>query len=272
MAFSQEAHVFKLAFKQNAAYQTQVSNIGLITVNVDADEEMKAQLAAAGQTFPMKMEMNQLMESTLTTSQKTDEGLLPAVVSYDKMDMEQSMNGQPIATGTTNPMLGAKVVGQIDGQQFMINAVEGENVTPQIEQMVKSTVEKLFDVVKFPDYALKIGDQFVVDIPFSLPVMGKTMEIDISTTYTLKEVKNELATFIVAQVIELNTDMDGVALAATGEGVGSLIFNMKTNYYDSYQTDMKMKMKMNIPVPNNSMKMNMVMDMKSLTTNTIKSK
>ena len=241
-----------------------MDNVGVVIMDIDADEEMKAQLAAAGQAFPMTMNMNQSMASSLKTEASTENNSLPVVLSYDDISIEQSMNGQPMPTAPENPMLNAKIYAQInENGAFKVDKVEGNNINSQMKQTVSKTLDKMFDMVKFPEQKLKIGESFEVDVPFSLPVMGKPIDMDIKTVYTLKDVKNGIAIFSLTQEVEMTADLDGMSISATGNGTGALRFNTKSSFYEDYQTKLKMNMNMVVPNPGKTMRMNMNMDMDS---------
>jgi hypothetical protein len=108
----------------------------------------------------------------------------------------------------------------------------------QLMQIVRNT----FDQFDFPEKQLKIGEQFSMDRPVSLPMEGSVIETVITTTYKLIGIKNGTAQFSISQSYLMSPKMMDNSFKGSGKGNGQLNYSIK----DSLVTDYSLKTELDL--------------------------
>lgn len=87
----------------------------------------------------------------------------------------------------------------------------------------------------FPNEKLKLNDEFHKETPLIIPVADQNVEIIIKTTYKLSKIENDVATFDINQKIFTGPDNKNKSANVYGDGNGTILFDMKNNYYTLYE-------------------------------------
>jgi hypothetical protein len=98
-----------------------------------------------------------------------------------------------------------------------------------------------FEAMKLPEKKLIKGDTFSVTTPLSIPMVGSTLEMTITTKYTLKKIHNGLATFDIKLLYTMKSDM-GSLFSGSGDGDGELIYDIKNMFFNKYSLSSDLKM------------------------------
>jgi hypothetical protein len=263
--FAQEKYDFQIKYSPNSIYSSKMETNGDVLVDVNVDEETKAKLAKAGQIFPMKMNMQQLIEASMKTLKINAEGKIPFSITYDKIDFKQQLNGKDIRQSEgQNALLDVVLNGNIIGvNELEVTNIAGLDSNMTLKNSLETSFSKMYEMVKFPNNRVGVGESFTQEIPMNIPVAGKQIEVMIKTLYKLRYVKKDQAFFVITQEVKMKTKYDGISLNASGSGDGAMIFDMVSNNFVAYRTDSKIKINMDVPSPDGTIKMIMDMDVES---------
>lgn len=174
----------------------------------------------------------------LVTGKSSDDKCFPVNLTYKKT---MSLDGKnEIPEGTV-------IQGEITGESMpafskVISVALDFDQKSQLLQMVRS----MFGQFDFPEKRLKIGDQFSVDRPASMPMEGSTIDIVITTTYKLLSIKNDIAQFELSQIYLMTPKTMDNSFTGTGSGKGQLSFDMVNFLITDYsiKTELEMNKKL----------------------------
>lgn len=244
--FSQEEVSFKAVIKPNKVYKTYMKTISSTEIDFTGNAAIIQEITKSGISLPIITDNETFINLELKTDNPNDLGEFRGVLEYKNMVNKMTVNGQTTDQG--NPFLGVKIMGTYDSNsRFSLDTIVGNELTDQMRGIIKTTAENLQGAVQFPLKPLKVGDSFDMDIPMNLPIDGiGTISFVIKTNYLLKEVKDSLAHFDIIQSIELETTESNTNMSASGEGVGSLDYDLKENFIVRNDVNLPMEMSVNI--------------------------
>ncbi len=165
-------------------------------------------------------------DAELITTERLKDNRIPVSIIYKKT---MSLDGKgEIPEGTI-------VFGEIkDDRLPLFNAVVSGSLNPDQQKQLLEIVRNTFDQFKFPEKLLKIGDQFSMDRPVSLPMEGSVIETVITTTYKLQTINNGMAQFEVSQEYKMNPVMMDNSFTGKGSGKGQLIYDIVNSLISDY--------------------------------------
>jgi hypothetical protein len=193
---------------------------------------------------------------TKIITEKLDEnGEIPATLEYGKIISTTTISGK--STSEEKSYSGMKILGKYNIEnKFKVDTIIGENVSLQIRNVLKTTLESVQQTIKFPEKPMKVGDTFNNEIPIKIPIEGMNpISIKIYMEYFLTEIKESKAFFNIKQIVRLDLSEDQFNIIASGTGTGTSEFDIKENYLTKYNSELPM----NITIKANeklTMKMN----------------
>jgi len=142
---------------------------------------------------------------------------------------------------------GSVVSGEITGNQLpTFNSVTSGTLTSEQKAQLLQTVQTTFDQFKFPEQRLKIGDQFSTDRPMEMAMEGSTIEIKVTTTYKLLNIKNDRAQFEISQSYQMTPKIMNNSFSGKGIGKGQLSYDVANSLITDYsiKTEIEMNKKL----------------------------
>lgn len=177
-------------------------------------------------------------DAELVTGKSSADSSFQANLIYKKI---MSLDGKnEIPEGTV-------VQGEIKGEELpAFNKVVSNTLSIDQRIQLLQTVQNTFEQFKFPEQRLKIGDQFSVDRPVSMPMEGSTIGIVVTTTYKLLNIKNDIAQFELSQSYLMTPKTMDNSFTGTGSGKGQLSYNIANFLITDYsiKTELKMNKKL----------------------------
>ncbi|PWL28664.1 MAG: hypothetical protein DCO95_15040 [Roseivirga sp. XM-24bin3] len=213
-------------------------------VKFDGPDEILENLKSNGVQNPILIEGSNSVASTIKTLKPSPDGTFKATLTYQQVKGTQTQNGQ--TTQKDSPLDRMRIEGKYDSNnKFKVDTIIGENVNPALRSTLTSTLENIQEQIKFPDYPLKPGDTFSQTLPMTIPVAGvQNVQVVVKTDYLLKGVENDLATFDITQTVELDMDIEGSTISASGNGTGIAEYRISKEYITKYESDLKMELTM----------------------------
>lgn len=243
---AQEEVLFKAVVKPNKVYKTYMKTISNTEIDFTGNAAIIEEITNSGISLPIITDNEMFIKLELKTENSNNLGAFKGVLEYKNMVNKMTVNGQTTDQG--NPFLGVKIMGTYDSNsRFSLDTIVGNQLTDQLRDIIKTTAENMQEAVKFPLNPLKIGDSFDMDIPMSLPIDGiGTISFIIKTNYLLKEIKGNIAHFDIIQSVELETTGSNTNMSASGEGVGTLDYDIKESFI--VRNDVNLPMEMSVKI------------------------
>jgi hypothetical protein len=164
------------------------------------------------------------MTRITTTKGITDNGNFPATLEYGKIIT--AVNGNE----TTNPISGTIVKGSYSDNKLKVEEVISADLDKKTKDGIKNALENVKPDIDFPKEPLKIGDSFEHKMPMTIPIEGANpVKVDIIKIFTLKSVKENIATFDLKEKIQLSTQIEQTNVVAKGDGNGIVEFDINEN-------------------------------------------
>lgn len=177
-------------------------------------------------------------DTELVTAERLKDGRIPISIKYKKT---MSLDGQnEIPEGTL-------VFGEIKNDQLpTFNTVASSSLNLDQQSQLLEIVKNTYDQFKFPEKLLKIGEQFSMDRPVSLPMEGSEIQTVITTTYKLLRINNGMAQFEISQVYKMDPVMMDNSFIGKGSGKGQLNFDIAKSLISDYsiKTELVMNKKL----------------------------
>lgn len=210
-------------------------------VKFDGSDEMLENLKSNGVQNPIIIEGSSSFTSSIKTQELSPDGSFDAIMTYQKVKSTQAQNGQ--STQKDSPLNGMRIEGKYDSNNmFKVDTIIGNGVNSALRTTLTSTLENVQEQIDFPDYPLKPGDTFNQTMPMTIPVAGvQNVQIVVKTEYLLKEIKGDIATFDITQNVELNMDVEGSSIFASGEGTGVSHYSISKEFITKYESNLTMK-------------------------------
>jgi hypothetical protein len=177
-------------------------------------------------------------DTEMVTGKSQDEISFPVSLTYKKT---MSLDGKnEIPEGTV-------LQGEITGehQPIFSSVTSGSLGIDQKSQLLKS-IQSTFDQFDFPEQRLKIGDQFSINRPASMPMEGSTIDIVVTTNYKLLSIKNNIAQFELNQTYQMTPKTMDNSFTGKGSGKGQLSYNIENSLITDYsiKTEIEMNKKL----------------------------
>jgi len=244
--FSQESVLFKVEFKPNKKYITQLKTYSYSEVDFIADQEILDRIKAKGLELPMITENETNMSTNLITQSKKVNGEFLATIQYGQIISSTTVNGE--TTIDEKPFSYMKILGKYDKEnKFLIDTIIGDKLTQELRNILSSTLESVQLKINFPEKPMIIGETFKSEIPMSIPMEGMNpILIKINTEYLLNKINGNIAIFDLKQTISLDINQEQINITANGSGNGNSEYNIKENYLTKYTSDLPMDMTIKI--------------------------
>jgi hypothetical protein len=123
------------------------------------------------------------------------------------------------------------------GNMPIIDSVSSKtNLDSNMKRTLLQSLEISLSRLTLPEQKIRTHESFSKTEPIKVP-MGdnKTMDVDLTTTYRLVSIDDDVANFVMGEVYTAKVDRTNKTYVL-GKGRGKFTYNVKKNYYISYQT------------------------------------
>jgi hypothetical protein len=234
---SQDMILFKVKYTPGTNYSQSINQATETTVKYSGSKEFLQDLKAKKVDNPTITKASSKTKSILKTGKLIDNKSFPVSIHF--IETTSSDGKSPIPNGTV-------IYGTGSLEKFpALDSISG-SLSDDIKKTLLQTMQKSFSQMDFPEQKVRVGETFSRQTPLTLPIAGITLEISITTTYKLINVKGNSAMFDISQVYTLKSTIKNYDVTMTGTGKGNLIYDIDYNFYKRYQidTDMIINMKL----------------------------
>jgi hypothetical protein len=187
---------------------------------------------------PTVMDKVSTTESILKTGTLTDGTQYPLSIEFVKSTSSDGKNIIP--NGTV-------IYGRVsNGAMPLLDSVVSAGLTMEYKKTLLQAMQNTFSQLSFPEKKVKVGESFSIESPLSIPVAGVTIEMTITTTYTLLSVTNGIADINVSQTYTMKTNASKYTIKATGSGKGKMLYDDSIGTMVKYTMDTEMNADMKL--------------------------
>jgi hypothetical protein len=124
----------------------------------------------------------------------------------------------------------------------VLDSIVSDGLSTEIKTMLLQVLQSTYRQIDIPAQDLNVGETFKSVTPLSIPIAGVTLDMDITTYYKLISINNGIAHFAVTQEYTMKSVITKYQIKATGEGKGTLLYDISNSFYNSYEVKSKMDM------------------------------
>jgi hypothetical protein len=216
------------------------------TYNITTIRGTETVITYSGKDIAMrKLKSMKIKNPTISTVRTKTEAELVTGKSSADFSFQVSLTYQKIMSldGKNEIPKGTMVQGEITKNALpTFNKVISNTLSTDQRIQLLQTVQSTFDQFKFPEQRLKIGDQFSIDRPVSMPMEGSTIEIVVTTNYKLISIKNGLAQFELSQNYQMTPILMNNSFTGSGSGKGQLSYDTENCLIADYSIKTKLEM------------------------------
>ncbi|MFT3701722.1 MAG: hypothetical protein QM802_05105 [Agriterribacter sp.] len=231
-SYSQDELIFKVTYKPSTKYSQTIKQTSSTEVTYSGSEEFLNKLKEKGVQNPTLTKTASTTESEFNTGSLTDGIHFPVTMKFIKTT--SSDGNTPIPDGTV--MYGQGAVGSMP----ILDSIASTSLNEEYKKTLLQTINNMFSQISLPEKKLKTGEEFTKETPLSIPIAGMNIEMSISTTYKLLNIINGVGNFSITQAYTMTTTITKYPIKATGNGNGSLQYDIVNNNYIQYQIDTEM--------------------------------
>jgi len=194
--------------------------------------------------------MSMSSSNVIATGSAVKNGMLPVVIDSHTLSRKATMNGQDMPVGTL-PNTDVKAYGRFDGASLRIDSIAGQHLPDSMLTAITKQLLALQNTIKFPAKPLKVGNAFVQDTPFSIPMMqmGNNGKVTVTMTYKLLSTANDTAVFDLVENMRITLDQttsgQKIKMQMTGTGSGTVSYNISKQYVATMVNTLTINFEMN---------------------------
>lgn len=233
-----EGLILKVKFQPEKTYSITTIRGTETVISYSGQEIAMRKLKSMHVKNPTISKVKTKTDAELVTGKRSADSIFQVSLIYQKI---MSLDGKnEIPEGTV-------VQGEIKNNELpSFHKVVSNALTIDQRILLLQTVQNIFGQFKFPEQRLKIGDQFSVDRPVSMPMEGSIIDIVVTTNYKLLRFQNDLAEFELSQSYLMTPQMMDNSFTGTGSGKGQLSYDIANCVISDYsiKTELKMNKKL----------------------------
>jgi hypothetical protein len=120
----------------------------------------------------------------------------------------------------------ARLFGSYSAEMMIsIDSITGKDLTDGVEKKLRSRIEAS-NASKFPEKPIRIGESFEQIVPTTMQLGGGEVELIVTTTYRLKEIKNNKGFFAVSSTSSGEMSNERVKFSTSRRGIGTAEYDI----------------------------------------------
>ncbi len=235
LVFAQKSMVLKTYYTPQTIYKQTVTQVNHGTMVYVGKPDFLESLKEKGIENPTISADSTVIEIVMRTGKKQKDETFSVEIEY--ISSLKSDGTSLIPNGTT-------IYGMANNSKMNLDSVYLPDLDESFKKVILQTVQSLFSQFTFPEKNMKVGDAFNQEMPISLPIANKTLNMVITSTYKLVNIKDNIAFFDVSQNYTMVSNIMENPITASGGGIGKFKYTLDYNYIIDYKMDSEMILKM----------------------------
>jgi hypothetical protein len=209
---------FKIQYKPEKTYRLTTERTSQTVIEYAGREISLQRLKARGIANPTISNKKIRKETVMKTGKLNDSQNFPCTA-----ELIRTINSD----GKKDISDGAIFAGQCSiGEMPAFHAVKLDGLDEKYKRSLIQAIQNSLSQLDFPEKKLKIGEQFSVENPLSIPMEGSTVEMVVTTNYKLISISNGKANFEVSQIYAMNPTLMDNSFHGTGSGKGQILYDI----------------------------------------------
>jgi len=230
---SQDVLIFKVRYRPLTGYHNTIEQTSQSTLKYSGPDDFLQKLKTKGIDNPSISTTNSKIETLIRTGKLENGNNFSISIRFIK----------PRGGGQTVIPEGTIIYGKGSLENMpTLDSISGQGLTDEFKKTLLTTMQSTMSQISFPEKKLKVGEEFSMENPLSIPIAGITLEMVITTTYKLIDIKNNIGSLDISQVYTLKSTIKGYDIKMTGTGKGQLLYDIGNTFYKRYQIDSEMTM------------------------------
>lgn len=236
-SFAKNELVLKVKYKPETTYNQTIEQNTQTEIYYSGAEDFLNKLKDQGIVNPTISSMQSKIEALLKTEKLVNDSLFPLTIVFVN---STSMDGKKaIPDGTI--IYGHSTIRSMP----TLDSIVSKDLDESVKKTVLQTMQSMFSQIPFPeDKLVKVGEGFSIETPLSFPMPGMTLDMNITTYYKLLSIYKGIGNFDISQIYTVKSAISGFDVTATGNGRGTLAYDIKKEFYSNYKVDLEIVMSM----------------------------
>lgn len=221
----QDRLTFKINYQPEKNYRQKIERSSETVVKYSGTAKSLKKLKEMGLKNPTIISRKAQSEAVLKTG-KSDGLYFPVTIEYVKAS---SSDGKPEIP------CGSVFRGKCTESDLpMLESVSLNGIDQATKDGLIKSLQNLFSQFAFPKEELKIGQEFSIEKPFTIPMEGSTVEMRLTSKYKLVSITNGIANFDIQQEYVMEPTLMDNSFHGNGKGQGQLVYDIRNTIFLSY--------------------------------------
>lgn len=236
-SFAKNELVLKVKYKPETTYSQTIEQNTQTEMSYSGTEDFLNKLKDQGMVNPTINTLQSKIEALLKTEKLVNDTLFPLTIEFVK---STSLDGKKaIPDGTI--IYGHSTIKSMP----TLDSIVSKDMDESIKKSVLPMMQSMFSQIPFPeDKLVKVGEGFSMETPLTLPMPGMSLDMNITTYYKLLSIDKGIGNFDISQTYTVKSALSGFDVTATGNGKGTLAYDIKKEFYSNYKVDLDIVMSM----------------------------
>lgn len=229
----QDNLTFKIQYQPEKTYNCTSERITNSILKYMGPQKSLQWLKSKGHQNPTFSNKKSHTEWVLKTGKRVDETEFPVKVDYVITTDNDGQKGIPVKANFSGKFL--------SNNQPVFNSIVSDGLDEKDKTTLLQSLQSTFTQLSFPEKKLKIGEQFTIENPSTLPMEGSTVEVVVTTNYKLISISEGIAQFDISQQYTLNPKLMDNSLTGSVTGKGHLAYDIDHTIVLKYILDTEMR-------------------------------
>jgi hypothetical protein len=231
---AQKKITFTPQYQPQSMYEQKMEQSSTTEIGYGGDNEQLKEIMAKNGPKPMKTEST--INSIIKTGVLAENTWFPVTLEITASNSSGVIPALPVGTVLYGKCL--------KNELPFFDSIYSEKMDAVFKQNVLRTIQASQQQFSSGEKKLSIGDTIVQDSKLNMPMAGATVEMNITTIYTLRDISKGIATLDVAQVFSMDSFPGFSTPMATGSGSGKMLYNTEEKFLLNYSNEAFVEMKM----------------------------
>jgi hypothetical protein len=196
-------------------------------------EKSLQKLKSMGHQNPTFSNRKSHTQWVLKTGKRVEETEFPVTVDYVITTSNDGTPGIPVKANFSGKF--------INDNLPVFNSIVSDGLDEKDKTTLLQSLQSTFTQLSFPARKLKIGEQFTIENPSSLPMEGSTVDVVVTTNYKLLSISEGIAQFDISQAYTLNPKLIDNSLKGSVSAKGHLVYDIAHTIVLNYTLDTEMR-------------------------------